>query len=358
MKNQPHMKRVSIVIPCYNYAHYVRLAIESALAQDWPDVEVVVVDDGSTDASPQVIASFGSRIRAAHQPNSGHVAAFNHGFTLSTGDIVIFLDADDLLHVGAARAAAESWRPGVSKLQYNLDLIGSDGASLGRRCCNFPQGYDSAAIRAEFGQCNTYMWPVCTGNAYGRAFLEQTMPLNVRMAPDGLLNTVAPLFGEVLTQAESLGCYRVHQANQSYHGAGTTGVEQRFQKQIALRRSEERELRALALRQGVTLAPVDLLDHELVFINYRMMVKKLGQPYEGSAGDSVGSLFLRALTFMRERPLSMRFRLQNLLWLSVLALSPSAVARQLVLLRFNRDSLFKPVRRAQARLRQLIHRTP
>ena len=352
------MKSVSIVIPCYNYADYVRLAIESALAQDWPRVEVVVVDDGSTDASPAVIAAFGSRIRAVHQANSGHVAAFNHGFSVATGDIVIFLDADDLLHPGAARAAAESWRPGVSKLQYNLDLIGADGERLGRQCCNFPEGYDAAAIRREFAACNTYQWPVCTGNAYGREFLEQTMPLSVRMAPDGLLNTVAPLFGEVLTRADSLGCYRFHQANQSYHGAGTTGVEQRFVKQIALRRSEERALRAAALVRGTVLAPVDLLDHELVFINYRMMVKKLGQPYEGSDGDTVASLWRRALDFMRERPLSLRFRLQNLLWLSVLALAPAMLARQLVLLRFNRDTLFKPMRQAGMRLRNLMHRTP
>ncbi|MDB5847639.1 MAG: hypothetical protein JWP29_1391 [Rhodoferax sp.] len=352
------MKSVSIVIPCYNYAEYVRRAIESALAQCWPLVEVVVIDDGSTDDSASVIAGFGERIRAVRQANAGHVAAFNHGFAISTGEIVIFLDADDLLHPGAARAAAEAWRPTTAKLQYNLDLIDGDGASLGRQCCAFPQGYDTAAIHSEFARCNTYMWPVCTGNAYGRAFLGKVMPLTVRMAPDGFLNTVAPLFGEVLTQSASLGSYRVHQANQSYHGAGTTGVEQRFVKQIALRRSEERALREAAIRQDVRLAPVDLLDHELVFVNYRMMVKKLRQPYDGSQTDTVCKLWLRAVAFLRQRPMSTGFRVQNLLWISVLALAPSWLARQLVLLRFNRDSLFKPVRKARSQLRKLMHRTP
>src|SRR4051812_43203130 len=161
------MDRVSIVITCFNYAKYVGLAIDSALAQSWPQVEVVVVDDGSTDGSAAVIASYGERIRSVRQTNQGHVAAFNHGFALASGALVIFLDADDLLHADAARCAAEAWRPGCAKVQYNLDVIGSDGERLAdRQCCSFPAGYDAAAVRAEFSRCNTYTWPVCSGNAY------------------------------------------------------------------------------------------------------------------------------------------------------------------------------------------------
>ena len=351
------MNNVSIVITCYNYAHYVRIAIDSALAQTEAPIDIIVVDDGSTDGSAAVIASYGNRIRAVYQSNQGHVAAFNHGFSVSTGNIVIFLDADDLLYPDAIRNVTANWQDNCAKLQYNLDLIDSSGESLGRQCCNFPTHYDSAAIRAEFQQCNTYIWPVCTGNAYARSFLERAMPLTVRMAPDGLLNTVAPLFGEVVTIAQPFGCYRVHQANQSYHGAGTQGVEQRFVKQIALRRSEEQALQQFATQQGVKLSSVDLLDHELVFLNYRLMVKKLRQPYEGSETDTVGGLWNRALTFLAQRPLSFKYRLQNLVWLSVLAVAPPRMARQLVLLRFNRDSLLAPIRQARNKLRNRLQRT-
>lgn len=335
----------------------MRLAIDSALAQTEALIEIIVVDDGSTDGSAAVIASYGNRIRAVHQPNQGHVAAFNHGFSVSTGNIVIFLDADDLLYPDAIRHVLANWQAGCAKLQYNLDLIGSNGESLGRQCCSFPAQYDSAAIRAEFQQCNTYIWPVCTGNAYARSFLEKAMPLTVRMAPDGLLNTVAPLFGEVVTIAQAFGCYRVHQANQSYHGAGTHGVEHRFVKQIALRRSEEKALQQFAKQQGVKLAPVDLLDHELVFINYRLMVKKLRQPYEQGETDTVGGLWKRALNFLMQRPMSFKYRLHNLVWLSVLAIAPPKLARQLVLLRFNRDSLLAPIRQARSKLRNRPQRT-
>jgi hypothetical protein len=351
------MNSVSIVITCYNYARYVRLAIDSALAQSWPQVDVVVVDDGSTDGSAAVIAGYGERIRAVHQPNQGHVAAFNHGFEVSTGDIVIFLDADDLLHADAARSAVEGWEPGCVKLQYNLDVIGSDGERLGgRRCCTFPAGYDSAAVRDEFRRCNTYTWPVSSGNAYARSFLERTMPLAVRLAPDGMLNTVAPLFGDVVTLHRSLGSYRIHQSNQSYHGAGTRGVEERFVKQIALRRSEEQALRSVAAENGMPLAPVDLLDHELVLINYRLIATKLRAAYEGSAADSAGRLWRSGLGFLAGRRLRFGFRLMNALWLTALALSPAPLARHLVLLRFNRSSVLQPVRHAGAALRGLLQR--
>lgn len=89
---------ISIVIPCYNAARYVGDAIRSALAQTYRPVEVVVVDDGSTDASLNVIRSFGSDIRYTTGPNRGAPAARNSGVELARGELIQFLDADDLLN--------------------------------------------------------------------------------------------------------------------------------------------------------------------------------------------------------------------------------------------------------------------
>jgi glycosyltransferase involved in cell wall biosynthesis len=349
---------VSIVIACYNYERYVRLAIDSALAQTWPYVQIVVVDDGSTDGSANVIASYGNRIHSVHQPNAGHVAAFNRGFAECSGSWVVFLDADDLLYPECVSAAMSAVRAGSVKVQYNLDVIGSNGENYNRCVCHFPIGYNSDAIRAEFLTSNTYMWPVSSGNAYARSFLEQMLPLTVRIAPDGILNTVAPLFGDVVTLDRAHGCYRIHQSNKSYHGVGTKRVEERFSKRIALRRSEERGLQALAAERGITLAKADLLDHELVFINYRLMVKKLGEPYDGSADDTLYGLWRHGIRFLLRRPLTLRFRIQNSVWLTVLAVAPKALARHLVLLRFNRDAALQPLRQAGATLRGFFHRTP
>ena len=88
---------VSVLIPCYNAAAWVGSAIESALGQTYPHVEVVVVDDGSTDGSLDVIRSFEGRVRWESGPNRGGNAARNRLLALSTGDWVQYLDADDLL---------------------------------------------------------------------------------------------------------------------------------------------------------------------------------------------------------------------------------------------------------------------
>jgi len=89
---------VSIVIPCYNAQAYVGEAITSALEQTYPNKEVIVIDDGSTDGSLEVIRSFGDRIRWETGPNRGGCAARNRGIELARGELIQFLDADDLLH--------------------------------------------------------------------------------------------------------------------------------------------------------------------------------------------------------------------------------------------------------------------
>lgn len=89
------MKRISVVIPCYNSSAYLATAIDSALAQTYADKEVIVVDDGSTDHSADVMAQYGERIQVVRQANSGLSAARNTGIHASTGEWLAFLDADD-----------------------------------------------------------------------------------------------------------------------------------------------------------------------------------------------------------------------------------------------------------------------
>jgi len=89
---------VSIVIPCYNAERYVGEAIQSALEQSYPNKEVIVIDDGSTDGSLERIRSFGEAIRWQSGPNRGGAAARNRGVGLARARLVQFLDADDLLY--------------------------------------------------------------------------------------------------------------------------------------------------------------------------------------------------------------------------------------------------------------------
>jgi glycosyltransferase involved in cell wall biosynthesis len=89
---------VSIIINNYNYDRFLAEAINSALNQTYPYTEVIVVDDGSTDNSRQIIAEYGDRIIPILQPNGKQASAFNNGFAHSKGEIIIFLDSDDYLY--------------------------------------------------------------------------------------------------------------------------------------------------------------------------------------------------------------------------------------------------------------------
>ena len=87
---------ISVIIPTYNCAHYLGEAIGSVLSQAYPAIEVLVVDDGSADATAQVAADFGGRIRYFRQANGGIGAARNSGLAHARGDFIAYLDADDL----------------------------------------------------------------------------------------------------------------------------------------------------------------------------------------------------------------------------------------------------------------------
>ncbi|MCX8155463.1 MAG: glycosyltransferase [Verrucomicrobiae bacterium] len=90
-----HTWGVSVIIPAYNYAHYLPHALESALAQTHQPLEILVVDDGSTDATREVVARFGGRVRYHYQTNAGLSAARNTGLRESRFPFVALLDADD-----------------------------------------------------------------------------------------------------------------------------------------------------------------------------------------------------------------------------------------------------------------------
>src|SRR5437763_447547 len=106
------MKTVSVIIPAYNFARYVPEAIDSVLAQTYAPFEVIVVDDGSTDDTPKVLAAYGNRIRAIRQVNQGVAAARNTGLAAAGGEYVAFIDSDD------------TWEP--RKLQLQMDRFDAD----------------------------------------------------------------------------------------------------------------------------------------------------------------------------------------------------------------------------------------
>jgi glycosyltransferase involved in cell wall biosynthesis len=113
MRGEPDGLGVDVVITNYNYGRFLGAAIESALGQTRRDVRVIVVDDGSEDESRGVIAGFGDRVEVVFKERGGQASALNAGIAHCQGEVLLLLDADDVLRPEAAeRVAAASTSPG------------------------------------------------------------------------------------------------------------------------------------------------------------------------------------------------------------------------------------------------------
>lgn len=211
------MKRLSVVIANFNYAQYVGRAVESALALDWDDLEVVVVDDGSTDGSLQMLQSFGERIRLIPSVNQGQREAVNLGFRHSTGDAVVFLDSDDLLPPGMPAVLDRALGSGVSKVQFQMQRIDEHDRPIGVPFPSYRRLPTPARLRHWMLATSAYPTPPASGNAYARWFLDRVMPLGPEtgdFADSGLL-AAAPLLGDVVAVGGTLVGYRRHGQNDS-----------------------------------------------------------------------------------------------------------------------------------------------
>ena len=93
--------RVSVIVPCYNAARYLAEALNSVLGQQPSPDEVIVIDDGSTDGSTAIAERFGPPVRCVHQEQAGAATARNHGVSLASGELIAFLDADDVWPLGS-----------------------------------------------------------------------------------------------------------------------------------------------------------------------------------------------------------------------------------------------------------------
>lgn len=131
---EPHAGRgmVSVVIPCFNSAHFVGAAIQSALAQTYRPLEVVVVNDGSTDHFDDAVAPFADQIRIIRQANAGLAASRNRGIEEGNGEFVAFLDADDLWSLDkiAKQVAVLQARPDCAVVHTRPRYVGPDGEPI------------------------------------------------------------------------------------------------------------------------------------------------------------------------------------------------------------------------------------
>ena len=220
---------VSIIINNYNYGRFLDSAIESAVAQAYSPKEIVVVDDGSTDNSRDVIGTYGERVRAVFQKNSGQATAFNAGVKASRGQILCFLDSDDWFGAGKIGCIVEAFsRCGLNStpmlVHHRLQMVDAVGSNLdGQLIGNLHESPLNLYAYAKRYKAIPYKAAPTSGLSLNRALADRLFPLpekGIRTMADDFVVKGASLVGELHCLDEVLGFYRLHGGN-LWHGSNS-----------------------------------------------------------------------------------------------------------------------------------------
>jgi glycosyltransferase involved in cell wall biosynthesis len=333
---------VSVVINNYNYARYLRDAVESALAQTHPRTEVVVVDDGSTDGSRELLSQWPDRVRAVLKENGGQASALNAGFAAARGELVLFLDSDDTLEAHAAAALAAAWRPGVAKVHGAVALMNAEGQAMGGRLPTdaMPRGDLRSLVLGTGGYASTGT----TGTAFSRACLERLMPIPETEwghEPDVYLWLLAPFVGEVAAVDGIVARVRVHGANK---WSMTRLSADRLADHLGLAIRKEALLRARAADLG-SEPPVDWLLRDPMHLQSRIALLRLApdrHPFPSDHPHRLGRHGIAAA--LRHPGFSLRKKLFMAAWFVLAALLPRQPAVRVIragMLRGDRPAWFQ-----------------
>jgi glycosyltransferase involved in cell wall biosynthesis len=240
---------ISCIVPAYQAARYIAAALDSIFAQTLSPFEVIVVDDGSTDATPQLLDRYGDRIRRLRRANAGPAAARNDGIRAARGEWLAFLDADDLWHPEklARQTAFLAARP-------DLDC-----------CLTWKRQFWEDCVRADEERLRREQHPITTdapGYVLQTLLVGRTDFLRI-----GLLDERLRVGEDTdwLARAEDLGLRRgvipevlvyrrMHEYNLSYEGHSPRGVDDRLA--IVAARMKRR-------REGATSAPATPTPHRV-----------------------------------------------------------------------------------------------
>jgi glycosyltransferase involved in cell wall biosynthesis len=325
---------LSVIIPNHNYAAYVGSAIRSALDICWPKVEVIVVDDGSTDTSLEVINEFADEVTVISQPNVGQMPSCVNGFRKSSGEVVIFLDSDDVLHRDVMMEIASAWSKAASKYQFQMRVIDAQGQPNGNVLPQYFSCPASEDIRRWMTTTGAYPTPPGSGNAYPRWFVERVFGFEsdfVDRAPDSYLLAAAPACGDIVTITKPLADYRVHGLN---HGAFLQLDDTRFAREIDLTRRRYKFFAEIASTENLPVAP-DALSRNFIFLCLRTASFKLRPDLHPIVQDSslkIAVDALRAVTSPQGFSRSQRVSLLG--WILCVLVSPQYFRRALVGLRY------------------------
>lgn len=211
---------VSILINNYNYGSFVGEAIESALHQTYSNVEVIVVDDGSTDNSREIIKSYGDKIIPILKQNGGQASAFNAGFAASQGEIICFLDSDDVFQPSKVEEVVQGFlsNPDSNWCFHGLDFFGKNAENSTQ--VNHKSFSSKCDLRADIqrGKLKNKL-PIAgiatSGTCFKSSLLSQILPMpeEIRITSDDYIKYTALGLSEGLIISDNLASQRIHGNN-------------------------------------------------------------------------------------------------------------------------------------------------
>jgi glycosyltransferase involved in cell wall biosynthesis len=223
---------VSVLIDTYNHDRFIEEAVSSVLAQDFPsaDREILVVDDGSTDKTPELLRKFAPQVRILRKANGGQASAFNLGIPECRGEIVVFLDGDDWWAPNKLSMVAEAFSsfPAVGLIGHSITEALPNGARRTELVRDSPHfRIDSLAGACLFRMRKSFLGT--SRMAYRAEILRRIgrVPEALVFEADEFLFTLGALFTEVLLLREPLTFYRLHSENLYQVSAGNSAAVRR-----------------------------------------------------------------------------------------------------------------------------------
>lgn len=230
---------IAAVVFSYNYARYLREAINSLLEQDHPFDQLLVIDDGSTDESGAIINSYRNRVEAVFQENRGQLGAARTALQHLRCDYVYFLDADDYAEPGARQLISEHLRDNPVKVQFQLRGVDNNG-QLDSVIPAYPSRYGSDDMIADNQSLGFYISPPTSGNVFSVAALRalDLDQLEGSEPFDGTPMLCMPYIGQVTSVSRVIANYRLHGENFSMQHSPSASQCERVLAQHTLRWTE------------------------------------------------------------------------------------------------------------------------
>ncbi len=238
---------LAIIIPCFNYEKFVGQAISSVISQNHPRCELVVVDDGSTDNSWEIISETG--VRCYRVSNRGARRACLFGLEKTCSNHILFLDADDILNPGAISKILSYLDSGVAKLQFSLTRVDSEGGFISEARPKVGDFRDNRKLRSEVTRTGVYRSPPTSGNVFRRDVCNLLYEADYDRFVDGITLFAAPFYGDIVSVSSELGCYRIHGNNDS--GLGSSLDARSIERDIARFINTMRHLEKVLVERGV-----------------------------------------------------------------------------------------------------------